>query len=316
MDYAWPIYDCEACGCRFTRHDSTVYEKLHSEAGSCYTRYRDLLARCQTHFERRDLGALRAELCETSKYRFVIEELEKLPRDARILEMGCSRGHLAAYAILAGRTILAVDVSRDALDAATSAFGPHFALADSAAIQNGAPYDMIYHVGTIGCVAGPIGMTRELLELLKPGGRLLFNAPNRQACYYLRQLWFDSAPPPDVVTLFPPGFWNKSFDNLAQVEESVETHGADQNMRIGLRKLFRRGWHHPEPLPLSESSQSSAIRHHQSQRLWSFFERSMVKVGRLTGLNRLAPAQPTEYGLFVNMTRRSSSTIPMSSRSP
>ena len=43
------------------------------------------------------------------------------------------------------------------------------------------PYDVIYHVGLIGCVADPIAFTRRLLAMLKPGGTLLFNAPNRDA---------------------------------------------------------------------------------------------------------------------------------------
>ena len=47
-----------------------------------------------------------------------------------------------------------------------------------ARIRAEAPYDFIYHVGMIGCVSDPVKLTRELLALLKPGGILLFNAPN------------------------------------------------------------------------------------------------------------------------------------------
>src|SRR5437660_518436 len=86
---------------------------------------------------------------------------------------------------------------------------PIFECDDDRAMDAMAPYDVVYHVGTIGCVADPLGMTKRLLGLLKPGGRLLFNVPNRDGCYLRGQLWIDAAPPPDVVTLFPSGFWRR-----------------------------------------------------------------------------------------------------------
>jgi len=49
------------------------------------------------------------------------------------------------------------------------------------------------------------------LNLLKSGGRLRSIAPNRDGCSLQDQLWFESAPPPDVVTLFPPGFCRDRF---------------------------------------------------------------------------------------------------------
>ena len=126
---------------------------------------------------------------------------------ASILEVGCSRGYLAAYSILAGRRIRGVDVSAEAVQAARASFGDYFAVAGTPEATTAAPFDFIYHVGLIGCVADPLAMTRGLLSMLKPGGQLIFNAPNKDALRFPNQLWIDSAPPPDLVTLFPPGFW-------------------------------------------------------------------------------------------------------------
>ena len=112
-----------------------------------------------------------------AKYRFVIEHVETQPTEARLLEFGCSRGYLTSYLILSGRDILAADSSTEAIETAKAYFGPHFVLADSPRIVASGPYDLIYHVGTIGCVADPIAFTRCLLRLLKPRGRLVFNAP-------------------------------------------------------------------------------------------------------------------------------------------
>src|SRR5207247_2947277 len=126
------------------------YDALHREAGSCYNVYRDLLDRCTEAFTHGDRDSLRRELCQTSKYRFIIEEVERLPRDARLLEIGCSRGHLTSYFILAGYPITGMDVSDSAVCAAKAIFGDHFVVGDSQLRGIDGPYDLIYHVGTIG----------------------------------------------------------------------------------------------------------------------------------------------------------------------
>src|SRR5207249_863618 len=150
-----------------------------SGAISYYSDYRELGAQCCALFERRDLQALRDVLCRTNKYRLIIEHVTRQEPEARLLEIGCSRGYLTSYFILEGRNVLGVDVAAEAVESARAAFGDHFAMAGSSAIDAGGPYDVIYHVGMIGCVGDPVGLTRQLLAKLKPGGRLVFNAPNR-----------------------------------------------------------------------------------------------------------------------------------------
>ena len=171
-------------------------------------------------------------------------------------------------------------------------------------IQDRSPYDVIYHVGTIGCVADPIGMTRDLLRMLRPGGRLLFNAPNRDACALRDQLWFDTAPPPDVVTLFPPGFWQRQFAGVADVEETIEDELPIQNALTALRIMAGRRWRKPLPIALSNSNQASTPVATNVDRFWNNFERLVRRFGPLTGLPSLAPACPQEYGLFVKMRKR------------
>src|SRR5262249_38837873 len=151
-----------------------------------------------------------------------IDKIEQGPRNAKLLEIGCSRGYLTSYFILAGYSITGVDVSPTAIQSAKDVFGDHFVLSGDASIAQNAPYDVIYHVGTIGCVSDPVAMTNGLTRLLKPGGKLLFNSPNVQGCWLDGQLWVDSAPPPDVVSLFSPGFWTKHFGDVADVRETIE----------------------------------------------------------------------------------------------
>ena len=312
--FAWPIYDCSDCQARFTRHDETIYDAMHSESGSVYDVYRGLLNESTKAFKDRDGSALKQILSRASKYKFIIDEVERGPRSARLLEIGCSRGYLTSYFILSGCQVTGVDISESAVESAREAFGDHFVLEDDPSIEDGAPYDAIYHVGTIGCVADPLGLTRRLLHLLKPGGRLLFNSPNLESCWLTDQLWIDAAPPPDLVSIFPPGFWMNHFAREAQVEEQIENCHHDKSLAIGLNQLFRRPWKKPLPIPLDQSS-DRYITGNVSNRLnggrrifrddaWQVFEKSILKLGCKTGLSRLAPARPAEFGIFVKMTRR------------
>jgi SAM-dependent methyltransferase len=302
--YAWPIYDCEDCGCRFTLHDTSAYDLLYSERSSCYSRYTGQAETCKRLFDRGDLAGLRAALSEGSKYRFIIDAIDREPAEARILEIGSSRGHLTSYFILAEREIAGVDISSNAITTAKADFGDYFVQAGDPSIKARAPYDVIFHVGTIGCVADPVGMTRQWLDLLKPKGRLLFNAPNRDGCTLWGQLWFESAPPPDVVTLFPPGFWRDRFGDAAIVSEKIEFCSPEQSLLIALRKLARRRWRKPVPLALKDSGRWSAPVPTFGDALSLNLERVVRKAAQWTGLHRLAPLHPSEYGLFVQMVKK------------
>jgi SAM-dependent methyltransferase len=302
-DYNWPIYDCDSCGCRSTRHDNATYDLLYTKPNSSYSRYIDQAEKSKYLFDRGDQAGLRAELSQTSKYQFILDEVDRMPVDSRILEIGSSRGHLTSYFILSGRKIIGVDVSETAIASARADFGDHFARAGDPSIEGGAPYDIIFHVGTIGCVADPVGLTTYWLGLLRSGGHLLFNAPNRGACLLRDQLWFESAPPPDVVTLFPPGFWRKRFGDVAKVSEHIERRLPQENVLLALRRLMGRKWRHPVPIALKESKASSQPPPAYGDAAWRQLERVLRKGAPWVGLTRIVPSYPTEYGLFVRMVK-------------
>jgi SAM-dependent methyltransferase len=303
--YPWTVYDCDACGCRFTPHDNSVYDLLHeSGAISYYSNYRELAVRCQSLFEQQDREGLKRVLCGTPKYRFIIEHVAHEKVSSQLLEVGCSRGYLTSYFILEGRPVLGLDVSPEAIGHARAAFGDHFAVSGSDSVSAAGPHDVIYHVGMIGCVSDPVGLTRQLLAMLKPGGRLLFNAPNRAALHLREQLWLDSAPPPDLVTLFPEGFWKRHFLKEAEVVEDIEMLPTANAVTISLRALCHRRWTKPVPQRLADAGIHG---HSWTQHMgagWRLFEKSVLKVARLTGLARLVPPRQSEFGLFVEMTAR------------
>jgi SAM-dependent methyltransferase len=291
------IYDCAGCGCRFTTHHPDAHDGLHSRpAISYYEHYRQMAERSRDWFRTGNVDQLRAELVHTTKYRFIIDRVSRQPQSARLLEVGCARGFLASYFVLMGRPILGIDVSADAIASAREAFGDHFAVGLDAARP---PYDVVYHVGLIGCVADPIALTRRLLEMLKPGGTLLFNAPNRGALALDGQLWFDSAPPPDLVTLFPRGFWQSRFGAIATVTEHIEMLGAGASMAATAQRLAGVHWQAPSPVPFDAGAH-----------VWSqptdgprmLLARVLAKAARTLRLTRLASPRPEEFGLFVSMS--------------
>jgi SAM-dependent methyltransferase len=303
--YAWNVHDCTACGCRFTQHDDQVSELLHvTGAISYYSDYRKLSRACQTLFQRGDLEGLRERLRAESKYRFVIDRVSTASPAANILEFGSSRGYLTSYFLLQGRPIIGVDISRHAVDSARALYGDHFCIAGDPAIKRRGPYDIIYHVGMIGCVANPVGLTRQLLALLRPGGTLIFNAPNRDALHLKGQLWLDTAPPPDVVTLFPPGFWRQQLSDVAHVVEEIEMVAHRQALTISLRRLFRHRWMKPQAGPMrSDDKRDHSWSQHKSL-TWQLFERGVARAARATALARVAPQRPADFGLFVSMVRK------------
>ena len=305
--FKFAVFDCSECQCRFTEHHDTIYEMLHSNDGTCYALQLETAQKAKKLFDAKDLDGLRRELASSSKNKFIVESIERLPKTARILEVGCSRGYLTSYAILAGYDVVGADVSDAVLDFANANFGPHFYEASSPEIAKRAPYDLIYHIGTIGCVEDPVGLTRSLLGMLKPGGKLIFNAPNADACWLRGQLWIDFAPPPDVTTLYRPGFWSRFFLGEAHISEEVEKCPPDYSLAVTLRKLLRR-WQPPRPVSVNESyaryKYGPPAIANRFEKLWAIFEMLATRAISKIGLVSLVPAQPSAFGIFLTLTKK------------
>lgn len=143
--------------------------------------------------------------------------------------------------------------------------------------------------------------------MLKPGGKLLFNAPNALACWLKGQLWIDFAPPPDVVTLYEPGFWTRFFSDEAFVTEEIENCPADYSLRIWLRKYMYR-WRPPRTRSLNDGvgyyrdgppQEPGAL-----PSLRSAIEKGVLKIGFKLGAMSLVPSQAAPFGLYVTLTKK------------
>lgn len=233
VDFSTAIDACDDCGAYLAPRDARVYESLHATGASSYGAHERFAARVHAAFVAGALGSIDRLVLRNPKHRFVLAPARAGQR-LRILELGCSRGALGAWCLLHGHDYVGMDISRSAVAAARRRFGPHFVtdLDDIGA----EPFDLILHVGTIGCVEAPAALTTALLARLAPGGRLRFNAPNVAAARAFGDPWVSTTPPPDLVTLFEAGYWSSRFGASAR----VRVRCLAENTMVALDKWLRR----------------------------------------------------------------------------
>ncbi len=289
LDYDTDVFDCVACRARFAPHDVNAHEKLHSQS-SKYLYQADIEKQIVSLLSNGDVVNAKSLLGKKPVNSFIIDRVIALPRAHKLLEIGCSRGYLAAWFLANGRNVLGVDISPTAVAAALKSFGDHFCLPDDPRIRRGAPYDVIYHVGTIGCVVSPVEMTKELIGLLKPGGMLVFNAPNRMSCDFLGGTWL-STPPPDLVNLFHPEFWQKEFSSLAEVEVNVLTAGRLTSGYIRMLAYFGA----------SPVTRLFDVNNYKPPSFWTKIKRYFLTFY----FALIDPPVPHEYGIHVVLRKKS-----------
>lgn len=230
-DYSCQIYECPSCGCRFADYITDIYEQLHACPQSTYNSHDEIAKEIKQYFEKRDIKSIRIILKRNEQFGAIIDAVDRIGRNnpnAKILEVGSSRGYLTAYSILKGLKIFGCDIAHSANIAASSYFGNFFGPPDDEKIKELAPFDLIYHVGTIGCINKPIVFTGELIDKLAIGGKLVFNAPNKRNVDITQRLWTYETCPPDIVTLFNSKFWgNERFPNVTAVVREIQINPFD-----------------------------------------------------------------------------------------
>lgn len=295
-DFETTVYDCYECGCRFTNRDEHTYEQLHSAASS-YSTHRDLKSKASVFFESGDILGLENHLKTTSKNRFVIEEIKSRASCEKILELGCSRGYLSSFSILLGKEFYGIDVSKTAIEDAAKSFGNHFHTPDFVSELPESYFDLIYHVGTIGCVDDPLSFIGEQIKLLRPGGSLLFNAPNLDACTMLNLPWLPGTTPPDLVTLFPPSFWGREFSGMAEV--SIDVKRDSPLISYIRRKRSHAVWKGPK-----QSLYGEVLNKKEVSKLRRLVVNCIKESGRLFPPLGLFKRLPQEFGVFVKITKK------------
>lgn len=118
------------------------------------------------------------------------EELDSieqaLPTKGRLIDVGAAAGYFLLQARLRGWDVEGIEMSAKAAAAARRQ-GLRMHVARLEDLRLGRRFDALHCAHTIEHVKDPIDFCRRLGKLVKPGGRLLLEVPNRQALW--PQLW-------------------------------------------------------------------------------------------------------------------------------
>ena len=193
---SYDIYTCPACGVAFAdplRSDPAVYEAIYAHAGRVpgyerYARYAATVASSRS--------PLRLLARSEDVYFAIAQTLAalRLPRGARILELGSGLGYLTYALRRAGYDAQGRDVSEVAVRAARERFGPHYTAANAERLDGEGGYDLVILTETIEHVEDPAALLRAAAGLLAPRGALLLTTPNKD--YYGAGVVWHTDPPP------------------------------------------------------------------------------------------------------------------------
>lgn len=217
------ILECAGCGLRFTNHHESAHESLHSEP-STYDNHETRALKIKQYLDDQDYLAAKSELELRPANKFVLQEIGKLKKGARILEIGCSRGEFVGYLRSQGYNAIGQDISITAIQGAKEHFGDYFVTELSDLIVK---FDIIFSVGTIGCVSDPKGLIEELTAYLDNTGVIVLNAPNISPLRSFSRLW-PSTLPPDLTRVFSREFFENlgGFNAIEVLEDSMSKRHA------------------------------------------------------------------------------------------
>ena len=293
---AFDVFDCKRCQCRFVWRKDAVHESMHAANHSPYVLQKDLAKKIARFYQAAEVDQARKYLSKTLKYRFIIDQIVLDPK-TKMLEFGCSLGYLTSYFLMQNMDIVGVDISRTAISQATRLFGPHFQLMDDNFFdQNNNQFDYVFHTGTIGCVEDPIQFTKQTLNLLKPGGKLLFNAPDKIASMEMESIWVKGTPPPDLITLFDHDFWNRFFQDDALVSVTYEPYPHLSNAKKTWIRLLKRRYLSLEPKQMYAANPNTPSLLKAQLPL-------LLPLYLLSKLN-LIHQYRADYGMFVILTKK------------
>lgn len=297
LDYEVTIRSCPHCGCRFAPADPSIFEKLYKSSQNYYGHHTDFARQIKNVFDSGDTDALRAVICRKPKNAFLIDSVEKnIQPGGKILEIGCSTGSLSSYFIKAGYDISAMDISTEAISQARGLFGNHFYEMSQDDWKRPAYYDAVIHAGLIGCVEDPVAVTRAALGYLKPGGYLFFNAPNVDTLKFFDILWHPGSRPPDLITSFPPVFWQNFFSDDTDISIKIRPMSRSKAGQYMWRKLTG-ALGRPRYYLFKEQKGNEVALPATAQRLNRLME-------RLCSIPLSCSNIPDEMGVYVSMHKK------------
>lgn len=287
VEWVFDLYKCETCQALFSERDNHInYFEILYQKSTNYERFSSLTNIVSGLLSKKRLAICRQILCSYYSYAAIIKTVEKLKKkQLTMLEIGSSTGFLTAYFNKLGHKCLGVEISEKAVAEANEMFGPYFST--TPVVKS---YDVIYMCGIGGGLSDISQLVKTYLDMLKPGGLLVFNVPNLKA-KHPDYPWL-STPPPDVITLYHPDYkelWFADSNVKADVEFYYEVTGPKKPYKY--------------PLTLQRQSKNDLSLKYKSA--WHFIVFNTIKsiylkLQTFTGRAKLTPA---EYGLIVKLNK-------------
>ncbi len=197
---SFAIVHCSGCQVAYAvprRAEDRAYEAIYNNAEQIpgYDRYRAYasVVKCvpdPLHF----LATAEPMYWAVSE---AITRLTDLPRGGKgILEIGCGFGYLTFALWKRGYRVLGIDLSENAVQAATARFGNLYRCAslEQLAADPTQRFGAVVLTEVIEHVEAPIEFMRAILRVLVPGGVVIITTPNRSR-NKLAELWDTDLPP-------------------------------------------------------------------------------------------------------------------------
>jgi SAM-dependent methyltransferase len=173
----YPVFFCPACRTSQTQttgdeNSQALYDNIY-HAPERHPGYRRYLRYKESSQGKVELLAYLAS--QEPQYLALKQQVAQLPRNARILEIGCGLGYSVAALRQAGFTnAWGSDLSVQAIRAAQEQFGQFYLHTSSI---SGRTFDFIFALEVIEHVERPLQFVREQMDRLRPQGRLLLTTP-------------------------------------------------------------------------------------------------------------------------------------------
>ena len=192
------VLGCGACKVAYVspeRLDPSIYDRIYAHAGDVpgYARYKDYAARVLESAQPLD------ELANSEETYSAIRNVlrgRNVPPAARVLEIGSGLGYLTYALNREGYRCLGVDISAEAVRAASARYGDHYVCApvESFAIEHRRQYDVVVATEVVEHLPDAPTVFRTLVSLLRPGGCLVITTPNKSL--YSDDVLWETEPPP------------------------------------------------------------------------------------------------------------------------
>lgn len=294
-EWLFDIYECSDCHTRFSidinLNHNNYHELLYKESYGynfyySYARKINTIlnsgktAECERYFKR----------ISYFKYDEIIKYIKAKNRKLHILEIGSSTGFFTAYLRKCGHEALGVDISESAVNFAKELFGDFY----SCQKPVNKKFDLIIHIGTIGCVPNPSGFLFEYLAFLNENGAMYFNAPYLSSIAKKDYIWVDTLPP-DLSYIFSKVSFNKIFENTAYLLRFTEV--LDYRKIVG----FKRNEVFPSKKFQGTKAKESGFLTILPPLYRKFIEIKRIILKPLINWGLILPVY-SEYGLFVEVS--------------